>query len=78
MIVKRGKAGSRCLLPYVALVHQGPLHTQLVLLQGLPLSLADVMEILDVELQAQEFALQVVHFSVSLPGLGSQKNKSIS
>lgn len=62
-------------MPYVALVHQGLLYTQLVLLQGLPLSLADVMEILDVELQAQELAVQVVHFSVSLPGLGSQKKQ---
>lgn len=33
------------------------------------------MEILDVELQAQELAVQIVYFSVSLPGLGSQKNR---
>lgn len=36
------------------------------------------MEILDIHLQAQEFAVQFVHVSVSLPGLGSQKNKSIN
>lgn len=64
-------------MPYVTVIHHGFLHTQLVLLQGLPLPLADVMEILDVELQAQELAVQVVHLSVSLPGLGSQTNKSI-
>lgn len=33
------------------------------------------MEILDVELQAQELAVQVVDFSVSLLGLGGQKKR---
>ena len=65
-------------MPYVAAVHHGLLHTELILLQGLPLSLADIVQILDVSLQAQELAVQTAYVSVSLPDLGSQKNKSIN
>lgn len=65
-------------MPYVVGFQHSFLHTELVLLQGLPLSLADVVEILDVQLQAQELAVQGVDFSVSLPSLGSQQNKSIN
>lgn len=76
MEVEGAKVGSSCSIPYVAAVHHRLLHTELILLQGLPLSLADIMQIFDVNLQAQELAVQVAHFSVSLPRLGSQKTKA--
>lgn len=40
---KRAEVGSSCQNPYVAVGHHCLLHTELILLQGLPLSLADIM-----------------------------------
>lgn len=62
----------------MVVAHHRLLHAELILLQGLPLSLANIMQIFDVNLQAQELVVQAAHFSVSLPSLGSQENKSIN